>query len=269
MPAKRGTVHTRDPAAASFDRTFLRPIAHRGLHNAAKGRIENTAPAFEAAIAKGYGIECDLRPASDGTPMVFHDATLDRLVAGTGPLRLRTPAGLARLRYRGQDTRILTFAQVLHLVNGRAPLLVEVKSDGRPRRRFLEKIAAEASAYAARHGGTIALMSFDRRIVEMLGELAPHLPRGWVVGRHQLIQRTSATTPAASSPTLTVPALLASAPPGLAFLAVDVAMLPEAAAWRAGQKSRPSLFSWTIRAAHDRATAKKFADAPIFEAYEP
>lgn len=64
--------------------TFLRPIAHRGLHDAAKGIVENTAPAFDAAVAKGYAIECDLRPAADGTPLVFHDLELDRLTAGAG-----------------------------------------------------------------------------------------------------------------------------------------------------------------------------------------
>ena len=64
--------------------TFLRPIAHRGLHDAAKGIVENTMPAFEAAIAKGYGIECDLQPAAGGTPLVFHDLELGRLTQGTG-----------------------------------------------------------------------------------------------------------------------------------------------------------------------------------------
>ena len=59
-----------------LDAAFLKPIAHRGLHDPA--RIENSAAAFEAAIAHGYGIECDLRPAACGTPMVFHDETLMR-----------------------------------------------------------------------------------------------------------------------------------------------------------------------------------------------
>ena len=63
---------------------FLKPIAHRGLHDAAKGIIENTVPAFEAAIARGYGIECDVRPAACATPMVFHDLTLERLIEGEG-----------------------------------------------------------------------------------------------------------------------------------------------------------------------------------------
>ena len=69
-------------------KTFLRPIAHRGLHSAKRGIIENTEPAFAEAIAKGYGIECDLRPATGGLPIVFHDETLNRLVEGRGPADL-------------------------------------------------------------------------------------------------------------------------------------------------------------------------------------
>jgi len=94
---------------------FVRPIAHRGWHDKAKGRLENTAPAFRAAIEKGYGIECDLQGAADGTPMVFHDAELDRLVAGSGPISAYAPASLARLRYKGQDERILGFGDLLDL----------------------------------------------------------------------------------------------------------------------------------------------------------
>lgn len=266
MPQKKRPARIRRPAAATLGRAFLRPIAHRGLHDAAKGRIENTAPAFEAAIAKGYGIETDLRPASDDTPMVFHDARLDRLVAGSGLVRQRSPAALGRLRYLGDDTHILTFAAFLALVDGRAPLLVEVKSDGRPRRRFLEKVAAEASTYATRHRGTISLMSFDRHTVEALGEIAPHLPRGWVVGRHQLLQRGSPKAPAKR---LTVPALLATAPAGLAYLNVDVGMLPQASAWMKRRTHKVPLFAWTIRTPQERAIAAAFADAAVFEDYEP
>ena len=63
---------------------FIRPIAHRGLHDRNAGIIENTGPAFLAAIEGGYGIECDLQPASDGTPMVFHDRALKRLIDADG-----------------------------------------------------------------------------------------------------------------------------------------------------------------------------------------
>src|SRR5690606_10721371 len=92
-----------------LDPDFVRPIAHRGLHDISLGRIENTAPAFEAAIAAGFGIECDLRPARDGTPFVFHDRTLDRLVDATGPIAACSPSELSALRYRGQSTMLLSY----------------------------------------------------------------------------------------------------------------------------------------------------------------
>ena len=109
---------------------FVRPIAHRGWHDKAKGRLENTAPAFRAAIEKGYGIECDLQGAEDGTPMVFHDATLDRLVEASGPISAHSPGSLAQFRYKGQNEKILSFGELLDLVDGRVPLLVEVKRNG-------------------------------------------------------------------------------------------------------------------------------------------
>src|SRR5262245_61854242 len=98
------------PPRPPLDRAvFVRPIAHRGWHD--KTRLENTAPAFRAAIEKGYGIECDLQGAEDGTPMVFHDLRLDRLVAASGSISAHSARSLACFRYKGQDERILTFAQ--------------------------------------------------------------------------------------------------------------------------------------------------------------
>ena len=244
--------------------TFLRPIAHRGLHSRAKGRIENTAPAFLAAIAKGYGIECDLQAARDGTPMVFHDDKLDRLTGEPGRISFLAPAALARLRHKGQDTPILTFAELLGLVGGRVPLLVEVKTNSAtPLDPFLDKIARQARAYK----GPIALMSFDREVVSALAKLAPTVPRGAVVGSHQLPARWWATPGAAGS--ATIARLLNRTPAGCAFLAVDVRMLRGARAWMSRHAIDLPLFSWTIRSRRERAAAARWADAPIFEGYEP
>jgi glycerophosphoryl diester phosphodiesterase len=244
---------------------FLRPMAHRGLHIAAKGIIENTAPAFQAAIAKGYGIECDLQSAADGTPFVFHDATLDRLMDATGPVAARSPANLATLHYKDQKTRILSFAEFLGLVAGKVPLLVEVKNAGGPARAgFLEKVAEQAGAYA----GPIALMSFDAAFVATLGKLAPKIPRGLITGVEALPSDWRAM-PAGSERQAAVDALLGASPHGLAFHAIDVKMLPEAAAWMARRPVRLPLFSWTIRTPEQREVAARWADAPIFETYEP
>jgi glycerophosphoryl diester phosphodiesterase len=252
-------------SAGTLDRaTFLRPIAHRGLHNGKQGRIENTAPAFLAAIDKGYGIECDLQAAKDGTPMVFHDDKLHRLVAATGPIGAYLPASLAKMRYRRQDTPILAFAELLDLVAGRVPLLVEVKANGgAPPKTYLDKIARQARAY----NGPIALMSFNRDVVAILGRLAPTIPRGLVVGSHQLGTGWWAA-PSAANKNRILTRLLGSPPADIAFFAIDVRMLRAARAWMFRHAPELALFSWTIRTARERRSAAHWADAPIFEGYE-
>jgi glycerophosphoryl diester phosphodiesterase len=251
--------------AGGLDRaTFLRPIAHRGLHDRANGRIENSAAAFLAAIDKGYGIECDLQAAKDGTPMVFHDDKLDRLTGEPGRISFVTPAALARLRYKGKGGHILNFAEFLELVAGRVPMLVEVKTNSAtPLDPFLDKIARRARAYK----GPIALMSFDRDVVAALAKLAPTVPRGPVIGSRELPARWWATPGAAGS--ATVARVLNRAPAGSGFFAVDVRMLRAARAWMARHGIDLPLFSWTIRNRRERAAAARFADAPIFESYEP
>lgn len=250
-------------ASPGLDRaTFVRPIAHRGLHDETKGRLENTAPAFQAAIENGYGIECDLQPADDGTPMVFHDEKLDRLVAAAGPIAGYSPAMLAKFRYKGQDEKILTFAQFLDLVQERVPLLVEVKGkETGVDSAFLEKIARQARAYK----GPIALMAFNRAIVTALSERAPKIPRGAIVGGQQVLaslwkSRGGTRESAAAS--------RARMSGGVGFYAVDVKLVAGARKWMARQVPDLPLFTWTVRTPRQRAAAARWADAPIFEGYE-
>ena len=252
-------------APGGLDRAaFLRPIAHRGLHDRRRGRIENTAPAFAAAIDKGYGIECDLQAAADGTPMVFHDERLGRLVRATGTIASHAPASLAQLRYKHSDTPILRFAELLDLVDGRVPLLVEVKvKASAPPNGFLDKIARRARAYK----GPVALMSFNGDVVAELGRLAPTVPRGLVVGSHKL-PPSWWTAPSAANRSRILSSRLGAAPAGLAFFAIDVRMLRHARAWMSAHRPELALFSWTIRTARERRAAALWADAPIFEGYE-
>ncbi|MEQ1715352.1 MAG: glycerophosphodiester phosphodiesterase family protein [Hyphomicrobium sp.] len=248
-----------------FDRAaFIRPIAHRGLHDAKKGRVENTAPAFEAAIAKGYGIECDLRPAAGGLPIVFHDETLNRLVAGKGPVAGLDARDLKRLRYEGADTHILTFAELLDMVDGAVPLLVEIKSEWTPPdHAFLSKIARLAQSYK----GPLALMSFDPDVMAALRELAPKVPRGIVSGTyagHGWWNRRLTKTRAEA-----LRDLLLSGPVAPHFYAYQVSALPTPVTRFVREVLEIPLFTWTVRSAKDRLRAGRWADAPIFEGYEP
>lgn len=247
---------------------FLRPIAHRGLHDAAKGIVENTAPAFEAAIAKGYGIECDLRPAADGTPLVFHDLELGRLTSGTGLITSLAPGCAAKLPFKGARlTGILTFADLLALVAGRVPLLAEIKSEwDSPSPAFLVAIANLATAYT----GPLALMSFDPDVTAEMRRLAPGVPRGIVTGTYHYPDGKPWYPDKLSDARRTALANIAEST--LAdpyFYAYDVRGLPSPVAQRIRSELRLPLFTWTVRTDADRRTATEHADAPIFEGYEP
>jgi glycerophosphoryl diester phosphodiesterase len=243
---------------------FLRPIAHRGLHHAKRGIVENTAPEFLAAIDKGYGIECDVRPAADGLPVVFHDETLKRLVDGSGPVARVTQRQLKTLRHRIGGAPILTFAELLDLVSGRVPLLIEIKSEWEaPQKSFLKQIAATASAY----NGPIALMSFDPAIMTGIRSLAPNLPRGMIsgnyVGRGWWGRKITAKRAAS------LRNFLESGPVAPDFYAYDVNALPTPVTEYARAVHGLPLFTWTVRTAKQRRIAAQWADAMIFEGFEP
>ena len=140
-----------------LDWLTARPIAHRGLHDAARGIIENTAAAVRAAIEGGYGIEVDLQISADGEAMVHHDDVLGRLTDGAGRLDRLSAAELKRVAFRGSAERMMTLGDLCDLVGGRAALLLELKSrfdgDGR--------LPARVAALLAGYRGPVAPMSFD------------------------------------------------------------------------------------------------------------
>lgn len=154
------------------------PIAHRAYHDVTQGRPENSRASVKAAIDAGYGIEIDLQLSLDGVPMVFHDETLDRLTPREGWLRDRSAAQLGDIPLTGGNEGIPTLIEVLALVAGRVPLLIELKdqtlrmaeTDGR-----LEQ--ATATALAA-YQGPVAVMSFNPHCIAHMAAFAPTLPRG-------------------------------------------------------------------------------------------
>src|SRR5258707_576347 len=93
---------------AGLDWLTERPVAHRGLHDAASGAIENTTSAVRAAMAAGYAIEVDLQTSADGEAMVYHDDALGRLTEGNGLLARHKAAQLQQIRFRNSSDRMLT-----------------------------------------------------------------------------------------------------------------------------------------------------------------
>ena len=92
----------------SLDWLIARPYAHRGLHDADMGIVENTAGAVRAAIAANYGIEIDVQISADGEAMVHHDDVLGRLTEGEGRLDSLTAAELKRVPFRNSNERMMT-----------------------------------------------------------------------------------------------------------------------------------------------------------------
>ncbi|AWB47390.1 phosphodiesterase [Gemmobacter aquarius] len=165
----------RAPLPAAF---LTLPIAHRAYHDVADGRPENSRAAVRAAVAAGYGIEIDLQLSRDGVAMVFHDETLERLTPHQGWLRDLTAAELGATALTGGDEGVPTFAEILSLVAGRVPLLVELKDQTLRMEDTDGKLEAATVAALQGYDGPVALMSFNPHCLAHLARLAPHIPRG-------------------------------------------------------------------------------------------
>ena len=215
-------------------------FAHRGLHHGTE-LPENSLIACAAALELGAGIECDLRLTADNQIVLFHDAEAWRLCASPMRISRSTIKQLGRLKIGGEP--IPTLRSLLHLVDGRVPLLLEVKVD-RDVWRWIPALRRELAGYTGRFG----VMSFDPRVARLLATHMPDVRRG-------LILR-------ATTPPLRHWMFLTLADPH--FLAVQLPGLDQP--WvRRARGSRP-LYAWTIRTAAERAQAQVQADSLIWEA---
>jgi len=161
------------------------PLAHRALHDVTDGRPENSRAAILAAIKAGYGIEIDVQLSADGAAMVFHDDGLNRLTHATGLVRDHASADLAGIALTGADEGIPTLPEVLDLIAGRVPLVIEIKDqDGAmgPNVGALEQATAQA---LRGYTGEIAVMSFNPHSVACLAKLLPDVPRGIVTSAYR------------------------------------------------------------------------------------
>jgi glycerophosphoryl diester phosphodiesterase len=236
-------------------------VAHRGLHDEARGVIENTASAFEAAIAAGYAIETDIQAADGGEPVVFHDDTLERLTEGRGPVAARSPAALRTVPFRRTADRIPSLAEFLELVAGRVPVFMEIKSHGAGHSAdLLRRIGLDLAAYR----GPLAVMSFDPAIVRAMRSFAPDRPRGLVSMRYTREEwpEHSAAARFRLTHLLDFPATRPD------FLAYHVDDLPRCQISALRRFGLPVL-AWTVRTEEQRRRAAIYADAIIFEGLRP
>lgn len=247
---------------AGLDWLTARPVAHRGLHDAPGGVIENSLSAFKAAIAANYAIECDLQISADGEAMVHHDDALGRLTQGGGALASQTAAALKTVPFHDTADRMFTLGELCDLVAGRVTLVLEMKSRFDGDVRLPRRVADLLAGYA----GPVAAMSFDPAQIEALAQSAPGLPRGIVAERHYDHAEWK-RLPAAQKISLAF--LLHGFRTRPHFLAYRVRDLPAAAPLVARHLFGIPLLAWTVRTDADRMRARRWANQMIFEGFRP
>jgi glycerophosphoryl diester phosphodiesterase len=230
------------PDPRDFDPLWPGPLgfAHRGLHYG-PGFPENGLTAFAAALEFGCGIECDLRLTADNQIIVFHDADALRICAS--PVRIGRSRWRDLTRLRVGEHPIPTLESLLSLVDGRVPLLLEVKVE-----HDIWRWAPALKSALQGYDGPFGVMSFDPRVSRLMKTNMPEVRRGLVI-------RDS------------LPALRRRIAMWLAdpqFIAVDRAALGKR--WVERVRRRMPVYSWTIRTAEQRAQGAVHADALIWEA---
>jgi glycerophosphoryl diester phosphodiesterase len=236
-----------------------RPVAHRGLHDRVH-LIENTESAAEAAIARGFSIECDLQITADDNAVVFHDETLDRLTDATGRLDRKSLGEIRAARIRGTSDRIPTLEELLETIGGRVPLVAEIKSRWDGDRRLEHHVANVLAGYR----GPAVVMSFNPASMRAMRNFAPEIPRGLVADTFTGPDYAGLTRLHRFS----LRYLLATPFVGASFIAYQVNDLPASAPLffrHLGLK----LLTWTVRREADRAVAARYADQIIFEDFDP
>jgi glycerophosphoryl diester phosphodiesterase len=231
MRSSRSGADPLDPGPQGF--------AHRGLHRGSDFP-ENSLIAFALALEKGAGIECDLRLTADGQVVVFHDADAKRMCGSTMRIGQSNLPELGRLRIG--DGPIPTLESLLHLVDGRVPLLLEAKVEG-----DIWRWAPALKRALGDYVGPFGIMSFDSRLPRLLKTNLPDVRRGLVI-KDSLSAWKRLCAMWLADPQ---------------FLAVEVAALGKP--WVERARRRMPVYSWTVRSSGQRRQAEVHADAAIWE----
>jgi len=232
--------------------TFLtkRPIAHRGLHDGNKARFENSLSAFDAAVSGEFAIELDVQLSADDKAIVFHDETLDRLTAETGPLADRKSSELRHIRLGETSDHIPTLAETLERVAGRVPVVIEMKDNGARNAALAQAVASDLKEYE----GPAAVMSFSHELLAAYADTGSDIPLGLTaegIGAHALAEHNKA---------------LAF---GISFVSYHVKALPNRFVAHARKDLGLPVITWTVRTPEDVEATRQHADQMTFEGFNP
>jgi glycerophosphoryl diester phosphodiesterase len=249
----------------ALEQLMNRPIAHRGLHNRPQGVIENSHAAFAAAVARNFGIECDVQITRDGDAVVFHDYDLDRLTGKAGRVDSHSAAELKTIALTGSSAKDVVFSlsSMLDLVAGKVPVVIEIKSRFDGDLRLTRRVVEVLKQYC---GHPVTIESFDPRIVAALRMMAPDIPRGYV-GMAEYEYPDYETIPADEKHAMAHLLHFNEMRPD--FISWNVKDLPHAAPFLCRSALGIPVSTWTVRTAEDVAKASAHADQIVFEGFLP
>jgi glycerophosphoryl diester phosphodiesterase len=232
------------------------PFAHRGLFGPDTGP-ENSLAAFAAAVARNYGIECDVRLLADGELVVFHDADTARLTGRRGSVAALRTGDLAGLRLGGTPECPPLLGQVLGLVGGRVPLYIELKPEPGRRAALVRGVLSRLAGY----DGPCCLASFDPWCLALAARHAP--------GRVRCLIASDSTDVSGSGLGRLAHRLLFHALPARPHcIAYDIRALPNAAVGLARRLGLAVLL-WTVGSREDMNNFLRHGDNIVFEGFLP
>lgn len=250
-------LNPRKPSTEQMQPFYRKNFAHRGLHTKDKSIPENTLSAFQSAVHHGYGIELDIQFSKDFQIVVFHDNTLKRVCGMDGRVRDYTYEQLKTYSICNSNERIPLFSEVLELVRGKSPLIIELKT-GSHNRMLCEKTYQMLKEYR----GAYCVESFDPFILRWFKKHAKNILRGQL-----------STTPKALSKDLTrlqaffLGNVLTNAiarPNFIAYEKLDAPMCVRISHALGGMR-----VVWTVKDCDNIRLLEQNNDAVIFEFYEP
>ena len=233
-------------------------FAHRGLWNLAEGIPENSLPAFRRAVEQGFAIELDVHLTKDGELVVFHDDTLTRMCRRNGTIESTTMDQLSACRLLDTGCHIPRLSEVLTLVNGQVPLLIELKlptSDLSLCRRLKEELSTYRGRYLIESFNPLGLRWYRRH--------CPSVLRGQLAARYEPTRGLDALLKFLST------ALLVNGISRPHFIAYNYRHAT-GLGFRLNQKLfHIPVFAWTIRSQEVYTDCKNRFSAAIFENFLP
>ncbi|GLQ35690.1 phosphodiesterase [Amylibacter marinus] len=240
------------------------PICHRTLHDIDAGRPENSWEGLEAAIQAGLPVEIDVQVSADGVAMVFHDYDLVRLTGRQGLVNSLPADELVQIPLLGGQRGIPRLDEFLAHVDGRIPVLIELKDQDGGLQGGESPLEASVCELLRDYTGDVAVMSFNPYMIARCAMLASHVPRGLVTDPF-----TRADWPDVSKARRTELALVDDyARLDCMFISHNVSDLA-APVVRQLKKAGAHVFCWTVRSAEVEARARRVVDNITFEGYTP